>query len=107
MTGIAQRHQIFVFGQATLFPWPNVMDVQLNVCVVVGATPANLASISISLNDAHSVLWAGSTLKHMGRQVCGHLFVDGLGQEPLIPDLLKVVVVDKRLPYPTVAHHDK
>src|SRR5690349_7383582 len=38
---------------------------------------------------------------------CCHLFVDGLGQEPLIPDLLEVVIVGKRLPYSTVSHHDK
>jgi hypothetical protein len=34
-------------------------------------------------------------------------FCRGLDQEPLIPDLLKVVIVGKRLPYPTVPHHDK
>lgn len=38
---------------------------------------------------------------------CCHLFVDGSGQEPLIPNLLEVVIVGKRLPHPTVPHHDK
>src|SRR5262245_12027407 len=38
---------------------------------------------------------------------CCHLFVDGLGQEPLIPDLLEVMIVGERLPYSTVSHHDK
>src|SRR5262249_26994567 len=31
----------------------------------------------------------------------------GLGQEPLIPDLLEVMIVGKRLSHPTVSHHDK
>ena len=34
-----------------------------------------------------------------------HAVADGLSQEPLIPDLLKVVIVGKRLPHPTVPHH--
>ena len=35
------------------------------------------------------------------------MVVDGLGQEPLIPDLLEVMIVGKCLPHPTVSHHDK
>jgi hypothetical protein len=42
-----------------------------------------------------------------GLQCCGHTLADCLSQKPLIPDLLKVVVVGKRLPYPAVPHYDK
>ena len=36
-----------------------------------------------------------------------HTIVDCLCQEPLIPDLRKVVVVGKRFPYTAVLHYDK